>query len=303
MTGDYGGGRSTLEGLRDRTIWEADSFHCGSDWRIVPALKHGGQTLEHGRSALTQISTHKKLRSVALVSPCRPGLVEAGPREPGGWHVSNGTASQRSQNQSQVQAEAVTHRTSATDTDDDAPEVRLLSQSKVAAPQRCLPKRGRKESRLVWIPSVTGLRVLRLSCSHPCGGIPLREMKGWLLLALSAERSGVIAKEQHAGLALCSSSGPNRPGPEVPGLEQSAGRDHGLMSPRRELPTPGKPHLRGDCSAQPPSWTSQTHGFLRSRLCGCPPRDAGPSFFLAWVSSQCSEHSVLEGLLCQEHYR
>lgn len=195
------------------------------------------------------MSTHKKLRSVALVSPCRLAWLRLGPGSQVGGMLVMGTASQRSQNQSQVQAEAVPRRTSAAGTHDDAPQVRLLSQSKVAAPRRCLPERGRKESRLVWIPSVTGFRVLRLSSPQPCGGIPLREMKGWLLLALSAEQSGVIAKEQNAGLALCSSSGPNRLGPEVPGLEESAGGDHSLVSLRRELPPPGKTQLRGDSSA------------------------------------------------------
>lgn len=55
-------------------------------------MKHGAQYLRAGKVSLDTDEHNQKLRSVALLSPYRPGLVEAGPWEAGGWHVSNRTA-------------------------------------------------------------------------------------------------------------------------------------------------------------------------------------------------------------------
>lgn len=156
----------------------------------------------------------------------------------------------------------------------------------------------------MWLTSVTALRRLRLSCPQPCGGNPLRERKCWLLLALSAEGGGGIGEEQHAGLALCSSSGPRLVGPEGPGLEVSAGRDRSLLAPRDGAACSRETPLRGDSSAQPPRWTLQTRGFLWSWPVApflgilAPISPSWPKLL-----RQCSKHGVLEGLFLWECHR
>ena len=81
-------------------VWKAVWFHCGSRCRTAPAAGLGAQTREQGRPALTQMSTHSKLRSLSPRWKLGPG------RRVGGLFII-GTASQRSHNQSQVRAEAV----------------------------------------------------------------------------------------------------------------------------------------------------------------------------------------------------
>ena len=51
-------------------------------------MKHGAQYLRAGKVSLDTDEHNQKLRSVALLSPYRPGLVEAGPWEAGGTIVT-----------------------------------------------------------------------------------------------------------------------------------------------------------------------------------------------------------------------
>lgn len=55
---------------------------CCETWSTTP---------QAGKVSLDTDEHSQKLRSVALLSPYRPGLVEAGPWEAGGWPVSNRT--------------------------------------------------------------------------------------------------------------------------------------------------------------------------------------------------------------------